>query len=129
MTQSLTRLRRLLVTLAVVLGAGCATRAPSLASLPADDLYARGVTAYESRRWDEASRVLEYFVTQYIAGGRTLADEVAAGPLAQGRALHLMAFILDALAYLHRDFLEPGTPVEVVTGSGPTAATVQPRLR
>jgi folate-binding protein YgfZ len=34
-----------------------------------------------------------------------------------------------ALAYLHRDFLEPGTLVEVITGSGPTAATVQPRLR
>jgi folate-binding protein YgfZ len=34
-----------------------------------------------------------------------------------------------ALAYLHRDFLEPGSQVEVITGSGPTAATVQPRLR
>ena len=34
-----------------------------------------------------------------------------------------------ALAYLHRDFLEPGTRVEVITGSGPAAATVQPRLR
>lgn len=29
-----------------------------------------------------------------------------------------------ALGYLHRDYLEPGTRVEVITVSGPTAATV-----
>ncbi len=42
-----------------------------------------------------------YFVTQYILGGRTLADETAAGPLAPARALALMALVLDALAYAH----------------------------
>lgn len=34
-----------------------------------------------------------------------------------------------ALAYLHRDFLEPGTAVEVATSAGVTEATVRPSLR
>lgn len=42
-----------------------------------------------------------FFVTQYVPGGRTLADEVAAGPMAPARALHLVALVLDALAYAH----------------------------
>lgn len=42
-----------------------------------------------------------YLVTQYILGGRTLADEVAGGPLPPARALNLMALVLDALAYAH----------------------------
>ena len=42
-----------------------------------------------------------YFVTQYVPGGRTLADVVAAGPLDPARALPLMALVLDALAYAH----------------------------
>lgn len=42
-----------------------------------------------------------YFVSQLIVGGRTLADEVAAGPMAPARALPLMALVLDALAYAH----------------------------
>lgn len=42
-----------------------------------------------------------YFVSQFIPGGRTLVDEIAAGPMDPARALALLALLLDALAYAH----------------------------
>jgi predicted Ser/Thr protein kinase len=43
-----------------------------------------------------------YFVTQYIADGRTLGDLIAEGPLAPAHAIALAERVLDALAYAHR---------------------------
>jgi tRNA A-37 threonylcarbamoyl transferase component Bud32 len=44
---------------------------------------------------------LQYLVMRYVPGGRTLREALADGPLDLSAALHLMARLLDALAYAH----------------------------
>lgn len=67
MTRTSRSFFQLLAAVFVLISAGCSTHRQNLAELPADSMYIEAQVAFENRDWDLASRLLEFFVSEYIA--------------------------------------------------------------
>src|SRR5688572_21575238 len=62
---------RTLVYLAVLLSVtGCGARPENLSLLSADELYSRAVEQFDTRKFDRAISMLDFFVIQYIGDPR-----------------------------------------------------------
>ena len=70
MIQTRSFIRTAVVALAMIALGACGARRENLSLLPADDLYARGVTAFESGDYEEAILMLEYFTSQHLGDPR-----------------------------------------------------------
>lgn len=85
------RFARYILVLGLLLTAGCGAREPSLATLSPDDLYSRGMEAYEERDWSRATRMLEYFVAQYLGDPRAPTARMTLGDLHMTRREYAIA--------------------------------------
>jgi outer membrane protein assembly factor BamD len=67
---SVPKMRSALLGVLLLLVAGCGARQENLTLLPPDDLYARALEAYEARRFERATNLLELFVAQHLGDPR-----------------------------------------------------------
>lgn len=92
---------RLAVTIWLVFAAGCGARQVDLSTLPADDLYAGAMEAYENRNWGRAIEMFEFFVAQYLGDPRAPDARMLLGDIHMEReeyptaATHYQRFAID----------------------------------
>ncbi len=91
MTPHIKRLLSLAIFCIALVGSGCSARQQSLAELAPDAMYEEAERAFESRDYDLAARLLEFFVSEHIGHPRAPDARMLLGDLRQARREYAIA--------------------------------------